>query len=390
MQLAAFLPLLYIDIDLQFSTMNASVPHQKHDADQAGGAKEVVYASDGVDVPPISFPTAQITDDNDNKKDDDGLEESEIMTAEEAFEVFAGKLYVSNPYNRKPLLQQKQQNDASASLSPLERLGRLKLELDDLEKECGGGYSSNPSSTTITESNMFQPQLLILKEHLHTLSAGQLNKVNNLSGSVDASVAALNASETAVATAATIPSIPGTSQLDDRLIRLEKLLGTGSSNSEPRGHDSLWSRVQALEQTHSCLDEKKLDLLQKRGKVIRQDLEAASKARNKLASSSNILGSSEDSKTITALYDQLQQLQGVSQHLPALTARLQALAHQHTNAATHASRLHSMEQGLGSLAQQIQSVESALSTLDASMKQNATSMQKNIYALEESVKAIPK
>ena len=164
------------------------------------------------------------------------------------------------------------------------------------------------------------------------------------------------------------------------MIRLETALGTSTNN----GNKSILDRLGKLE--NLPLDDKKLDLVQKRVKVIRQDLEAAAKARSKLMAVSS--ASAEDSKSIAALYDQLQLLQGISQHLPALSYRLQSLAHQHVDAATRATRFQAVEQVTNNLSTQVTSMEVALHTLEATLQQNATSMQQNIQALEDRMKAL--
>lgn len=341
----------------------------KHDADHAGGGKEVVYSSDGADLPPISFPvqTKHIE-----------IEESELIPPEQAFQIFADKLYAVNPYssNKKVL------NDAASmppNESPLVRMARLKNELEALEREC-----KSP------DFGLFQDQLVKMQDQLHTLSSTQLQKQTGLTYSIDSSVSALQGMNAVdMKPMATLP-LPGgqhSTPLHDRIHRLEKILGGTSGASGDQV--SLVARVQALEALLSKLDDKKLDLLQKRSKVIRQDLEAAAKARSKL-SSSNIGGtsSSDDSKTITTLYDGLQSLNGMSEHLPILSSRLQALALQHADAATRTARFKSVEQMTSDLSNQVQSIETALSSLDKSMKENATLMQSNVNALEERTNAL--
>jgi Dynamitin len=332
-------------------TSTESIP-QKHDADQAGGAKEVVYSSDGAEQTPIEFPVM--------RKDED-LVDSAIMTAEQAFEVFAGKLYVANPYStRQDTTEQEESKE-----SPLQRLGRLKRELEELEKDCASK----------DDSNLLQDQLAQLQGQLQRLSMTQLKQQESLTATIQASITGLNASEKAeVAQNCSSSTVGVKTELEERVNRLETALGWASGTS------SMLDRLEALESMQSKLDDKKLDLLQKRCKVIRQDLEAAAKARNKLVSSTS---SAEDSKTIAALYDQLHQLQGMSQHLPALSARLQALAHQHVDAATRAARFQAVEQVTANLQQQVQSMETALTALDASMQQNAAAMLENMKVLEE-------
>jgi hypothetical protein len=342
----------------------------KHDADHAGGGKEVVYSSDGADLPPIAFPV---------KTKHVEIDESELMPPEQAFQIFANKLYVANPYSNK-----KGSNDAAVTLpneSPLVRLTRLKNELEALEKDC-----------TSQDFKLFQDPLVKMQEQLHALSSVQLQKQTGLSSSIATSVTALK--DMNVANLTPMPASPllsdssNANSLNDRVHRLEKFLGGTIGTSGDQG--SLVTRIQALESLLSKVDDKKLDLLQKRSKVIRQDLEAAAKARSKLSSSTigGTSSSSDDSKIITALYDGLQSLNSMSEHLPLLSSRLQALALQHSDAATRATRFKAVEYMASDLSKQVQSVEAALASLDKSMKENATLMQSNVDAIEERTKAL--
>jgi Dynamitin len=340
----------------------------KHDADHAGGGKEVVYSSDGADLPPISFPV---------KTKHIDIDESELIPPEQAHQIFANKLYAVNPYSNKSA-----SNDATemqTNESPLVRMARLKNEVEALEKDCAS-----------QDFGLFQDPLVKMQEQLQALSSTQLLKQTGLTSSIESSVSALNNIHSVdVKPLAALPLNDGQNAppLNDRVHRLEKILGgtLGASADQV----SLVTRVQALETLLAKLDDKKLDLLQKRSKVIRQDLEAAAKARSKL-SSSTIGGTSslDDSKTITTLYDGLQSLNSMSEHLPILSSRLQALALQHADAATRTARFKAVEQVTSDLSKQVQSIETALSSLDKSMKENATLMQSNIHALEERTKTL--
>jgi len=346
----------------------ATTPAETHAADQAGGDKEVVFSSDGIEPIQIQFPV------NDNAHQNDDLDTSAPMTAEQAFEVFAGKLYVANPYAKKTTT-----DDSKEGL--LQRLGRLKQELEELQEDTKGGDAETAA--------IFQDQLAQLQEQLQSLSTAQLQKQERLTNLIQNSVLGIQQGDkTAPPTttaSSTVPP-PQPQHLEERLKQLELTLGAAGTTSHNK---SLLDRLEALEQVQAKLDDKKVDLVQKRVKVIRQDLEAAAKARNKLMSSASSNSNVEDSKSIAALYDQLQLLQGVSQHLPALTARLQSLAHQHVDGATAAARLQAVEQLVASsLAPQVASVETAVQQLETSLAQNAQALQENVQALEDRIKAL--
>ena len=336
----------------------------KHDADHAGGGKEIVYSSEGADLPPITFPV--------NAKHVE-IDESELIPPEEAFQIFANKLFAVNPHGGKKSLNDVA--DSQLNESPLIRMTRLKNEIEALEKDCAS-----------QDFGLLQDQLVKMKEQLHLVSSSQLQKQTNLTSSIYASVNALNdTSSVSMKPATAMPFNDG--QIHNRINRLEIMLGgkLGASGDQ----ESLMTRVQALETLLSKLDDKKLDLLQKRTKVIRQDLEAAAKARNKLSSSSGGgTSSSEDSKTIATLYDGLQSLNGMAEHIPILSSRLQALALQHADTATRTIRFKAIEQVASDLSKQVQSIETSLSSLDESIKANATLMQANVQELEERTKGL--
>jgi Dynamitin len=330
---------------------------EKHDADQAGGSKEVIFSSDGADpIAPVAFPVLETKD--------EGLVEDSLMTAEQAFEVFAGKLYAPNPYEKKSDVV-----DAEHSKEPpLVRLARLNREIEELGKDYQG----------TEESIALQDQLARLQVQLQEISLAQVQKHKGLSSAISQAGQQIDSkTPSSPPLATTTERIP--SQFEERLQKLERSY-FGVSGSK----QSLLDRLGKLEAMQ--IDEATLERLHKRGKVIRQDLEAAAKARSKLMAS--VGSSAEDSKTITALYDQLQQSQGVAHHLPALAERLQTLAHHHSDASTRAGRFRAMEQLAQNLHQHVQSMEGALSTLEGTMQQNTTTMQVSIKALEERMQAL--
>lgn len=290
----------------------------KHDADQAGGVE--FFTSEGTTVDPIQFPSYDAT------KGDDALvvDDSPNMTAEAAFEVFAGKLFAVNPYNKK-------KTEATAE-SPLQRLARIQAELEDLQ-------TISTLDTDLTNT---------LHGQIQHLSQVHAQRQEYLTATIQASMV-----EPVEPSAPPPPPGPKT---------------TSSSS------DVLTARVQALEEQQPP----DLETLQKQAKVIRQDLEAAAKARNKLASSNS---SMEDSKAIAALYDQLQQLQGIGRHLPVLTERLQTLAAQHVQVGSQQVRMQAVEASARQLAEQVGSIEASVERLDGLLTENAKTMQSSVEDL---------
>jgi hypothetical protein len=108
-------------------------------------------------------------------------------------------------------------------------------------------------------------------------------------------------------------------------------------------------------------------------------LEAASKARSKLTSAS----SAADNKTISALHEEMMQLQGVSQHLPAVVQRLQQLAHVHVQSAHFPSRLSTAEQELQNMSTSVSNLQECLTRVETSMLESMATMQANIKLLDD-------
>lgn len=305
----------------------SSAAEASHAADQAGG--EIIYADDGLEpLAPVQPPPhiQQDVFDSDNNR-----------TAEQAFEVFADKM---------------------SHESPLQRLKRFQTELEQLQQELSG---SNETSTVSME------QIQVLQEQLQQTRLLHSQRAEKLSSSMDRAVQDVRGSSSEVkADADAAKHDPHC--LEQRLKRLEAFVG--------RNQSVLLERLEVLEKRN--LDNKQVDALQRKAKTIRQDLEAAAKARTKL----NVNSSNVDNRTLTELYDSLQQVQGFIPHLPALVQRLHALSAQHNDASTWAARLAAAEAVAAVLQQQLGSAELAVTQLEQNMQENLQQMQANVKSLE--------
>lgn len=112
-------------------------------------------------------------------------------------------------------------------------------------------------------------------------------------------------------------------------------------------------------------------------RATRADLEAAAKAKSKLSSGS----STADSRMIADLHQELNQLEGLSSHLPALAQRLEQLAHIHVQSSSAAVRLTGAEQDVRGIQVTLQSMEKALSALETNMVENTKIMDANLKAM---------
>jgi len=93
--------------------------------------------------------------------------------------------------------------------------------------------------------------------------------------------------------------------------------------------------------------------------------------------------SSADSKSISELHDQLNQLEGISEHLPALCHRLQQLSHLHVQGATFAGRLGSAESSLQNMQTTLLSLQESVDKLEKTMTEQVKVMDTNLKKLEE-------
>jgi len=165
------------------------------------------------------------------------------------------------------------------------------------------------------------------------------------------------------------------------------------------GSSSVAQRLTQLEQLVEQLDERRLEMAARQAKVLRNDLQAASKARSKLAPlvagagatapASGAGGDSvhaDDAKTIMQLYTTLMELETVREHLPALLQRLRALAHLHTDASTASQRLAACEASLQSLQTHVAGMEQSIALVRIEWQSGAAdAMVKNLEALDERI-----
>ena len=348
----------------------------EHAADEAAG--EEIFTSEGRE-PPVVMSAPPIVQQQ-GPEDDKALLETTGLAPEKAFEIFAGKIYPiassSSSSTRRPAM------NSSAPETPWQRLARLQLEAAELEKDLSAGAASasggdepsllqavrdlqgrlaEPSTVAALSSTVWQERLTQQVAD-STASLTRITSVGSMEGS-----------------AAPSDSVQATAGVDweARIRKLEKLVGTGAGLHESH---SLLERLTVLEKAASKLSEKDLEVAMKKAKVIRQDLEAASKARNKLISSRD--ANAESSKSIAALHDQMTQLQGLTALLPVLTQRLQALASQHSQATTWTQRLAATEQRTGQLLTATTKIDASLKQLEESLKVTAEQMTANMKALD--------
>ena len=189
-----------------------------------------------------------------------------------------------------------------------------------------------------------------------------------------------------------------TTSLEERLLNLERLLGSpqqafhSASSSGQMGapsvsgshYKSLLHRLEDMEALVATVDSATLEKTSTKAKVIRADLEAASKARNKLTATYK----KEDSKMIQQLYQQMIDLEGLGGYLPSLVERLQQLSSLHQQASTFGTRLAELEKGATQVEASVSQLEDGMGTLQTTIAQNILAMESNMKKLDEKMSGL--
>jgi hypothetical protein len=180
-----------------------------------------------------------------------------------------------------------------------------------------------------------------------------------------------------------------TTTLEERLLKLERTLGNPQTQyllpSGPSGggaNKSLLNRLEDMEALVATVDTTTIEQTAAKAKVIRADLEAASKARNKLTATYK----KEDSKMIQQLYQQMVDLEGLSGYLPHLVERLQQLSALHRQSSTYGLRLEELERSSTQMEASVKQLEDGITKLQDAMVQNIATMESNLQKLDERMK----
>ena len=358
----------------------------EHAADEAGG--EVIYSYDGDEQPAVVTQAPPLPA-SATSNDDPGV------TAPQAFETFAGKVYAPTSFVGA--------FSSSKGETALERLGRLQQEIQQIEQDlslttasASGGSAADAASGGKNDKELDDVQsnlLLSVQEmKLRLARVAVIPPQETLTTNIQTAATALQSPSKGGgggdASFSLDPKAMGESTMTALVSRLQRLERLTGANTVSSGNDSVsfLERLTSLEETLSKVDEKELETRAKKAKVIRQDLEAAAKARNKLMANTSSTGTTStaasDAKIISGLHDQLVQLHGLTPHLPLLAQRLQALARQHQEAALQASQLQATQEMAEQLVQQVGQLEQAVETTETAMQQAAQQMAQNMQALD--------
>ena len=349
-------------------------------ADAAGGSDEVVYSSDNVEAIEITKPPVLT---NANLNNDFTLD-SDAMDPSAAFEVFAGKLYSTstNNVNKNP---QYMINSAQPE-TPLQKLARLQAEVQALEEELSATSSNSTLDQEILKhTKILQDRLTASQATSKIPAQDELTKViqaqlEGIKLKDDSSKNEPNSNNVVYELYGGTGSKPmDTTSADDRLTKLEQLLGSSTSTD----NTSLLHRLEELETQASSWNDTSLESVATKAKLIRADLEAASKARNKIASTYQ----QQDSQTIQALHSIMTDLSSVHTHLPILCERLQALQHLHQSSASFAARLNELETQSLACTSLLNQLEGTFQQLESSLESNLQTVTQNMATLDERLRS---
>lgn len=380
--------------------------NSEHSADEAGGD---VFASDGLAPLSAPLPPPLPSADGGVISDDDAvIEETPSVDPHVAFETFVVKKDNGTGWGVLSASGAAIKADEVESFGvedPRRRLFRLRAEVDALEaelaEESASGKVDGDEDVRVMTSDLkarldamgvgedntaLASMLRGRQEDLSRVISRDLEKFSaaSTSGEVPADASKVGEAGKIIyelyrTTGGSSATSPREAMLEERLRRLETAMG-----KSVEGEKSLLERLEDAERLAKEVDAKEVEKVAAKAKVIRSDLEAAARAKAKLASSSNNSSlTPQDAQTITALHNQLVELEGISTHLPALTVRLTELSNLHSNAAEFGARLDAAEGAVTRSEVVLRNVEEALRKMEVGWKENMEAVERNVKKLDE-------
>mmetsp|Transcript_19126 Transcript_19126/g.39317 ORF Transcript_19126/g.39317 Transcript_19126/m.39317 type:complete len:401 (+) Transcript_19126:129-1331(+) len=378
---------------------------------------EVIYSDVGLAPIGVTKPPLVVQHQAAGDSSTETVLSCDQMSPQAAFEIFQGKVYnASIPFSAPVFGSNKVEHVAKdyerSSLPPLERLARLQQEVEALEAELG--------TTAADSGRAFDEQVVKLatdlKNRLVTASSAHVTEQDDLTRMIQQQLQDIQANKDGGNTndsngeqgGSSLPqtglvyelygnATNPTTTLEERLLNLERVLGNAqqqqqasssqagtSSSVSSNNYKSLLHRLEDMEQLVATVDSATLEKTATKAKVIRADLEAASKARNKLTATYK----KEDSKMIQQLYQQMIDLEGLGNYLPNLVERLQQLSNLHQQASTFGTRLQELEREATQVEATVGQLEDGMSILQTSISQNIVAIESNMKKLDEKMSAL--
>ena len=380
-----------------------------HSADEAGG--EAIFSYDGLPSlaaplpPPSAGGPSAVGNTNDNEIGDALI--STNNTFRTAFDSFnnagTGWMGISHPTkNNATNISGGGGGGGGGWEDPRRKLYQLKSEIEQLETTFANEQQQQDKTVSDDIYNEeIQTEMEELKSRIVAMGLADDASLANMlrvrqedlsrvikDGSLSDGMENLSLQGKADdASKSTIVDSRKEAMLEERLRKLELVMGNSNNTSTNNGDKSIMERIQTAENLLNEVSPTQIDKLAAKAKVIRADLEAAARAKTKLASKSSSAAAGqhqkEDAAIIAALHSQLLELQGLSSHLPALTLRLAELSNLHSNAADFSSRLTAAEVAVGRSEGMLHNVNEALSSMETGWKDNMDRVEGNVKRLDE-------
>ncbi|RUS18170.1 Dynamitin-domain-containing protein [Endogone sp. FLAS-F59071] len=204
--------------------------------------------------------------------------------------------------------------------------------------------------------------------------------------------------------AAKITTLAKAAEMDERIAKVEKLVG--SSSSQNFGElppillsTTLTTAVEKLEQQLKILTQRgQLDVLGRRVKSLINDLDRLNDLRNRdhsavLSASMGSGGagdltagiSEESEKKISRLFTLLENIDPLLTVTPALLARLRGLQQLHTEAATFSESIKMLSEEQGKILEEVKGLNGVCEKLEVSFKENDDLVKNNIKIVDDRI-----
>lgn len=307
--------------------------------------------------------------------------------------------------------------------SPWEKFLRLQSELKELQQDLTvmsameqqgklslWGYLQGETERAIAQASELENNSILEKTKVS--SAGSVE--SSILEDIISKVQTLSSTPSSASLPPPLHAVPPqVLSLEERLHKLESLVGQQSNHADLQSsvypesvihQASIGSSVplikvaQHLEERIALLDNKTLDTIKAKSKLLRSDLEAltagtpsssstsaaisSTAAASKAAAAANEIKIFEAAKKIENFADRIKQVESVAEDLPVIVARMKTLENVHWNATTAMNRLEELETQAKNLSSLLQSNKDVLSEMKQGLEDNLNVFQEGMAQIE--------